>query len=113
MPEPILRGYHAHVYFDGATAPDARRLRDAVAEAFPVTLGPWNDRLVGPHPSWSYEIGFPVGLRDALVPWLAAHRGALTVLVHRLSDKGDRADHSEQLLWMGAPLPLRLDRLLS
>lgn len=111
MPDPEISGYHAHVYFPANRADEARRLRTSVAEAHDVTLGRFNDRLVGPHRSWSYEIGFSPTLFGDLVPWLMLHRGALTVFIHPVSSAGDRVDHTAHAMWLGERQPLDLDAL--
>jgi aromatic ring-cleaving dioxygenase len=43
----------------------------------------------------------------AVVPWLMRNRNGLSVLVHPLTEDSVR-DHSEQELWLGTPVPLRL-----
>jgi aromatic ring-cleaving dioxygenase len=104
-----LRGpWHAHVYFDADTAGPAWALREAVAAAFEVTLGPWNDRPVGPHPGWSYEIGFHSDLLGALLPWLIQARGALTIFMHPYTGD-DLTDHTQHVIWLGPSVALNLD----
>ena len=62
-----IQGWHAHVYFDTETAPVAERVRNAVSEKFDVQMGRWHERLVGPHPRWSYQIAFAPELFGALM----------------------------------------------
>jgi aromatic ring-cleaving dioxygenase len=105
-----IRGWHAHVYYDTATKLAAERLRDAMGSRFDVQLGRWHDEPVGPHPTSMYQVAFAVSEFPRLVPWLALNRGALTVLVHpQAEDAYD--DHTAHAMWLGAPLPLRLDVL--
>ncbi len=115
MPEPFadpagIAGYHAHVYYDAAARPSAERLRQAMGERFAVTLGRWRDNPVGPHPTSMYQVAFAVAEFPRLVPWLMLNRAGLSILVHpRTGD--DYADHARFALWLGTPLPLRLEAL--
>ena len=105
-----LKGYHAHVYFDAATRPIAERLRDTIAGKFTVEAGAFADEPRGPHPVPQFNVIFEAPEFGKLVPWLILNREGLNVLVHPLS--GDNYDdHSKYAMWLGAPVPLRLDRL--
>ena len=105
-----IRGWHAHIYYDAATRPDAERLREAIGAGFEVQLGRWHDEPVGPHPVSMYQVAFAVSEFPRLVPWLALNRGKLTVLVHpQAEDAYD--DHTAHAMWLGTKLPLRLDVL--
>jgi DOPA 4,5-dioxygenase len=105
-----IKGYHAHVYYDGPSKAAAGALRDKVAAAFAVELGRWHDAPVGPHPCGSYQIAFGPDLFTTLVPWLALNRGDLTVFVH--PNTGDAmADHSAHVMWLGESRVLNLDAL--
>jgi aromatic ring-cleaving dioxygenase len=44
------------------------------------------------------------------VPWLMLNREGLDVLVHPLTDDSV-ADHTQFALWLGTPLPLRIEVL--
>ncbi len=115
MADPVadiarIEGYHAHVYYELATRPLAERLRQAIGERFAVTLGRWHDQPIGPHPRSMYQVAFDVAEFPRLVPWLMLNRGDLSVLVHpRTGD--DYEDHARFPLWLGTPLPLRLEAL--
>lgn len=105
-----IGGYHAHVYYDPATRPDAERLRRALDERFAVLLGRWHDVPVGPHPISMYQVAFSTAEFARLVPWLMLNRGRLSILVHPLTGD-DYEDHAHLALWLGAQQPLLLDRL--
>lgn len=105
-----IEGYHAHVYYDPDTRELAARIRDAIDVAFAVKLGRWHDRPVGPHPQSMYQVAFAVAELPRILPWLMLNRGTLSVLVHPLTGD-DYADHADFPLWLGKPLPLRLDAL--
>jgi aromatic ring-cleaving dioxygenase len=108
-----IKGYHAHIYYDPAdpaTRATAERLRHGIGERFTARLGNWHDDPVGPHPVAMYQVVFADDEFPRLVPWLMLNRDGLNVLVHPLS--GDSvADHTRFALWLGQPLPLRIEVL--
>jgi aromatic ring-cleaving dioxygenase len=107
----IISGYHAHLYYAPETRPTAERLRAAIGENFPqARIGSWHDEPVGPHPVAMYQVAFAVEEFPRLVPWLMLNRGGLDVLVHPLTEDSV-ADHTQFALWLGAPLPLRVEVL--
>ncbi len=115
MAEPFadtdrIEGYHAHVYYDAATRALAERLRQAMGERFAVTLGRWHDNPVGPHPASMYQVAFAAAEFPRLVPWLMLNRAGLSILVHPRTGN-DYEDHARFALWLGTPLPLRLEAL--
>jgi aromatic ring-cleaving dioxygenase len=105
-----VRGYHAHIYYDPPSRAIAERLRAGIGERFQARLGSWHDEPVGPHPVAMYQVAFAAEEFPALVPWLMLNRGGLNVLVHPLTNDSV-ADHTRHALWLGTPLPLRLDVL--
>lgn len=105
-----ITGYHAHVYYDATSKPAAAALREAVAARFPVRLGRWHDRPVGPHPRWSYQIAFAPEVFADLVPWLALNRGDLTIFLH--PETGEPLpDHRDHAIWLGDKAELHLEAL--
>ena len=104
------QGYHAHIYYDAETRPIAERLREAIGNRFAVELGRWRDEPVGPHPVPMYQAAFPAAEFPRIVPWLMLNRGGLSVLVHPQTDDA-YDDHTIHALWLGAPLPLRVEGL--
>lgn len=103
-------GYHAHIYYDAETRPIAERLREAIGNRFNAELGRWRDEPVGPHPVPMYQAAFSAGEFPRIVPWLMLNRGSLSVLVHPQTDDA-YDDHTIHALWLGAPLPLRVEGL--
>ena len=95
-----ITGYHAHVYFDAGTRDEARAVREAVEARFPVRMGRWHEKPVGPHPRWSYQIAFRPEILPEILPWLALNRQGLTVFVHPESGD-DLADHRDHAIWLG------------
>lgn len=106
-----VTGWHAHVYYDSDTRPQAAVLRDAIEENFDIRMGRWRDRPVGPHPEWSYQVAFEPELFATLVPWLSQHRDGLVVLVHPLTGD-DLIDHRDYPIWLGEHRELNLDNLV-
>jgi aromatic ring-cleaving dioxygenase len=105
-----LKGYHAHVYFDAVTKPAAERLRDTIVGKFAVTPGAFSDEPRGPHPTSQFNVIFEAPEFQNLVPWLMLNREGLDVLVHPLSGS-NYDDHTRYAIWLGAPVPLKLERL--
>ena len=105
-----ITGFHAHVYYDAETRPAAERLREGIGAGFQTQLGRWHDSPIGPHPVSMYQVAFPIAEFPRLVPWLMLNRSGLTVLVHPLTGD-DYEDHATYPLWLGSPLPLKLEFL--
>jgi len=105
-----ISGYHAHVYYHPETRERAERLRGGIAERFAARLGSWHDEPVGPHPIAMYQVAFAIDEFSRLVPWLMLNRDGLDVLVHPITEDAV-ADHSRNALWLGRPVPLRLEVL--
>jgi len=103
-------GYHAHVYFDVATRPLAERLRDTIVSRFTVEPGAFSDEPRGPHPISQFNVIFRNEEFQHIVPWLMLNREGLDVLVHPLTDSS-YDDHSKNALWLGTPVPMRLEIL--
>jgi DOPA 4,5-dioxygenase len=104
-PEPIITGFHAHVYFDPEERGAADRVRESLARRFVVEPGRSHDRPMGPHPKPMYEVKFAPDQFGAVVPWLMLNREGLSILVHPTTGD-DVADHEERPLWLGESLPI-------
>lgn len=104
MPFP---SYHAHVYYDEASRPAAKRVRLQLNRLFQVKMGRWREEPVGPHPTAMYQVAFQAGEFPKIVPWLMEHHEGLSVLIHPNGDD-DLLDHSERALWLGRQLKLKL-----
>ena len=105
-----VKGYHAHVYFDPATRPDAERLRDTLVSMFAVKPGGFADEPRGPHPVPQFNVIFELPEFQNIVPWLMLNHGDLNVLVHPLTES-NYDDHTKYAVWLGNPVPLKLERL--
>lgn len=98
----IIRGWHAHVYFDASTRDAAKAFREAVAIAWidRVTVGRFHEKSVGPHPMWSFQLAIATADFAEVVGWLALNHGPLDVLVHPNTDD-ERRDHRDAAMWIG------------
>jgi aromatic ring-cleaving dioxygenase len=105
-----IKGYHAHVYYNAGTRKIAEGLRDTIISQFTVKPGGFSDEPRGPHPISQFNIIFQTEEFQKLVPWLMLNHADLDVLVHPLTDNS-YDDHSKNALWIGTPVPMRLDVL--
>ena len=105
-----IKGYHAHVYYDPETKPKAAVLRDEIIAKFKVEPGGFSDEPRGPHPISQFNVIFEIGEFQNIVPWLMLNREGLDVLVHPLTESS-YDDHSKNALWLGAPVPMKLEVL--
>ena len=105
-----IKGYHAHVYYDAATKPKAAKLRDTIIGKFKVEPGGFSDEPRGPHPISQFAVIFETPEFQNVVPWLMLNRDGLDVLVHPLTEDAVE-DHSSFAIWLGNPVPLRLNTL--
>jgi DOPA 4,5-dioxygenase len=105
-----IKGYHAHVYYDGTSRERAARVREMIEANFNVVMGRWRDTPVGPHPQAMYQVAFAAEEFARLVPWLMLNRDGLVVLVH--PETGDAyTDHATNPLWLGEKLQLNVEML--
>ena len=105
-----VKGYHAHVYFDASTRPAAERLRNILVGMFDVEPGAFADEPRGPHPVPQFNVIFEMSQFQNIVPWLMLNHEDFNVLIHPLTDS-NRDDHTRYALWLGTPVPLKLERL--
>ncbi len=106
----LIKGYHAHVYFDESTFEQAKALCEEAGKLFQVTVGRMHSQPVGPHPCWSCQLAFDSSKYADLLSWLALNRNGLTILIHTLTGN-DLKDHTDYAAWMGEPQILNLDVL--
>jgi DOPA 4,5-dioxygenase len=100
MAEPAIRDFHAHIYYDPEEVELAKRLAAAAQERFPIAIGHFHLRPVGPHPRGSVQLTVPSDIFGDVAQFLALNRGPLTIFAH--AETGDDlADHSEHVIWFG------------
>jgi aromatic ring-cleaving dioxygenase len=113
-----ISNWHAHVYFDASTRDAAWDLRQVIEAHFAdalhsgkLTLGRFHERPVGPHPVWSFQLGFGSESLTTMLEWLALNHGALDVFMH--PNTGDALkDHRDSAVWIGRSHELVLKRLM-
>jgi DOPA 4,5-dioxygenase len=105
-----LKGYHAHVYYNAETKPLAAKLRETIIGKFTVEPGAFSDEPRGPHPISQFNVTFEIPEFQNIVPWLMLNREGLDVLIHPLTESS-YDDHSKNAMWLGTPVPMRLDIL--
>jgi DOPA 4,5-dioxygenase len=100
MAEPRIRDFHAHIYYDPEQVELAKRLAAAAQAQFPVAVGHFHLKPVGPHPRGSCQLTVPTGLFGNVAQWLALNRGPLTIFAH--ANTGHHlADHTQHVIWFG------------
>lgn len=105
-----IESYHAHIYFDAKSRDKALKLQTEINNLFDIDMGRFHEKLVGPHPCWSYQIAFQAEQFGEFLPWLAINRGELVVFIH--PNTGEViADHRDYALWMGEKMDLDLSAL--
>ena len=100
MAEPTIRDFHAHIYYEPAEVEDAKQLAAAVQQRFPVAVGHFHLRPVGPHPRGSVQLTVPRDLFGDVAQFLALNRGPLTIFAHAETGE-DLADHTQHVIWFG------------
>jgi aromatic ring-cleaving dioxygenase len=107
MTEPAIRDFHAHIYYDPEQVEQARQLAAAAQARFPIAVGHFHLRPVGPHPRGSVQLTVPTQSFGEVAQFLALNRGDLTVFAH--AETGDDlADHSRHVIWFGPSEALKL-----
>ncbi|SPB12849.1 DOPA 4,5-dioxygenase [Caballeronia novacaledonica] len=112
-----IADWHAHIYFDAASRDAAWQLRLVIEQRFAgelqsgaLRLGRFHERPVGPHPMWSFQLGFGGELLAPMLAWLALNHGALDVFMH--PNTGDAlVDHRDSAVWIGRSHELVLKSL--
>ena len=111
MKTEAIRDYHAHIYYEQESRPQAEQLRIQMEALFPqARFGRWHDLPVGPHPSAMFQVAFSTELFATLAPWLILNHAPLTVFLHPQTG-APRDDHSKHAVWMGRQHVIALDRL--
>ena len=102
-----IRGFHAHIYFDGDELPDAQRFAEQAKERFGCAVGHFHTAPVGPHPRGSCQLSLRPAQFAEFTVWACEARDGLTIFAHGLSGD-DLADHTRHVIWFGASEPLDL-----
>ena len=103
-----IKGYHAHLYYDGRTKQFAGYLRREMERRFNgrIEVGRWRDLAPqGPNPTSHFQVSFPTNMFNLIVPFLALNRGELHILLHPNTGNGYE-DHTTNVMWIGPSIPL-------
>ena len=107
MTEPAIRDFHAHIYYEPEEVELAKQLAAAAQARFPIAVGHFHLRPVGPHPRGSVQLTVPRDAFGDVAQFLALNRGSLTIFAH--AETGDDlADHTRHTIWFGPSEPLKL-----
>lgn len=107
MAEPAIRDFHAHIYYHPEEIEEAKQLAAAVRQRFPVAVGHFHLRPVGPHPRGSVQLTVPRDLFGEVAQFLTLHRGKFTIFAHAETGH-DLSDHTRHVIWFGPSEPLDL-----
>ena len=100
MAELSIHDFHAHIYYDPEEVELARRLAAEAQARFPIAVGHFHLRPVGPHPRGSCQLTIPRDQFGDVAQWLTLNRGSLTIFAH--AETGDDlADHTDHVIWFG------------
>jgi DOPA 4,5-dioxygenase len=102
-----IRDFHMHIYFAAEEVDQARALAEAVRSRFPVSVGHFHTRPVGPHPRESCQLTVQPEDFGAVASFMAVNRNGLTIFAHA-STGDDVADHTRNVIWFGPSEPLNL-----
>ena len=113
-----ITGWHAHIYFDASSRDSAWQLRQLIETHFAgelqsgrLTLGRFHERPVGPHPQWSFQLGFGSESLTPILSWLTLNHGKLDIFMHPNTGNALK-DHRDSAVWIGRSYDLILDRLM-
>jgi aromatic ring-cleaving dioxygenase len=100
MNDSPIRDFHAHIYYDPEDVERAKQLAAAVQARFPVAVGHFHLRPVGPHPRGSVQLTVPTPSFGDVAQFLALNREGLTIFAHAETGN-DLADHTQHVIWFG------------
>jgi aromatic ring-cleaving dioxygenase len=100
MNDSPIRDFHAHIYYDPEDVERAKQLAAAVHARFPVAVGHFHLRPVGPHPRGSVQLTVPTQSFGDVAQFLALNRDGLTIFAH--AETGNElTDHTQHVIWFG------------
>jgi len=106
--------YHVHVYYTSDSKALAETIhRKILKDELPIErLGFMQNEPIGPHPQAMFQMQLIDCYLMDILEWLDRHRQNLSVLAHPVCENELKA-HTEEAIWLGEALPLRLDYLPS
>ncbi|MBQ49152.1 MAG: 4,5-dioxygenase [Zetaproteobacteria bacterium] len=103
-----IRDYHAHLYYHRGNIEEARTLAVELGRLYPVPVGTFHEKKVGPHPVWSCQLTLTNELFASVIPWLILNHGTVDLFIHP-NTGDDLADHRDHVMWIGKSYDLNLD----
>ena len=100
MSNTPIHDFHAHIYYDPEDVDHAKALAAAAQARFPIAVGHFHLRPVGPHPRGSVQLTVPTELFGDVAQFLALNRHGLTIFAHAETGE-DLADHTQHVIWFG------------
>jgi aromatic ring-cleaving dioxygenase len=102
-----IKNFHAHVYFEPQQFEQAQTLCNDVGALFPIKVGTFHQKPVGPHPVGMCQLTVENDDFSKVIPWLMLNRDSLVLFIH--PETGDPlADHTKHAIWAGQVMPLDL-----
>jgi aromatic ring-cleaving dioxygenase len=92
------------------TPPPGRSPSGCVTRSSASSLSSPEPSPIGPHPISQFNVIFETEEFQRIVPWLMLNHEGLDVLIHPLTESS-YDDHSKNALWIGTPVPMRLESL--
>ena len=100
MNDSPIHDFHAHIYYDPEEVDRAKQLAAAAQARFPIAVGHFHLRPVGPHPRGSVQLTVPTEMFGDVAQFLALNRDGLTIFAHAETGE-DLADHTQHVIWFG------------
>ncbi len=107
--EKVL-GWHCHIYFMPEQRDVAVRLNDGIQDRLPIWDYRWLDKSNVLHPLPMFRFQFRREDLAEFLEYITLNREDLSILVHAITGD-DVVDHSENVMWVGPPLKLDIDKL--
>ncbi|GAA5987722.1 hypothetical protein JCM5350_008082 [Sporobolomyces pararoseus] len=105
--------YDFHIYYSTpAQFSHARKVHQRIRYEFPeLRIYKFWETPIGPHPEPMFEVNTFTPIQfGALVGFLTAYRGDLSILIHPNTDD-EFEDHTSKAIWMGKRLELKTEFL--
>ncbi len=113
VPSGTIKAYHAHLYYqDEAGLALAQEVAHQAEQLFPIKVGRFHCKAVGPHPVWSCQLSFDRETFAHIVPWLMLNRNGVDVFLHPVTGN-DYRDHSQGVAWLGKSYDLDISRFIT
>lgn len=100
--------YHFHIYYSQESIKEARELASLASENFPISIGRFHEKPVGPHPMWSVQLTIKTEDFGQVLGWFVFNHKDLILFIHP-NTGNDLIDHTEHAIWLGRSVELNLE----